>query len=489
MKKLYSIFLQIVVFTYALFSQDYHVRIGFVGNSITYGAGLPDPANQSYPAQLKAMLQEKYGDTCIVVNYGISSRTMLKQGDYPFWNDKQFTDCWLFAPEILFICLGTNDTKPQNWDLHGNEYYDDYKSMIDTFRLRNPFTKFIVCYPPPAYDIVWGIRDSVLVHGVMPAIDSIVDYSGAVLVDFYHSLIDSVYLFPDKIHPDIKGSKVMAEIAFKYFTETDIIHQVEGGLTFVSSLTTNKKNLAVGDSAIISWTTINADTAFLNGDTVPVNGSVTVSPQENTVYNLIAKGIKSSDSLKLEQLVYIPQLTKLALSPRSKIINQGDSVVFALSYIDQMNKTMKNVSFEVTWSITSGEGELIVLSDKSAVLKGNKAGKIEVTANFGDISAKSLITVNASNQLTDYFNEGEPKVYFNAERNIITIDFESSKAVAMRVKLFDLKGTLIKEQPLNIFSSGKQLLNVPVDNIPEGLYIYKIEYGKIQYNGKVLITN
>ncbi len=485
MKKLYSILVLIVAFASALFSQDYHVRIGFIGNSITYGAGLPDPANQSYPAQLKAMLQEKYGDTCIVVNYGISSRTMLKKGDYPFWNDKQFKDCWLFAPQILFICLGTNDTKPQNWDLYGNEYYDDYKSMIDTFRLRNPFTRFIVCYPPPAYDIVWGIRDSVLVHGVIPAIDSIVDYSGAVLVDFYNPLIDSVHLFPDKIHPDVAGSRVMAEIAYNYFENSDIIHQVEGGLTFVTSLTTNKKNLAVGDSAIISWTTINADTAFLNGELVPVNGSLTVSPRENTYYILYAKGSKKNDSLMLEQLVYIPQLAKLSLSPRSKIINQGDSVVLILSYIDQMNKTMNDTSFNVIW-VAQGGGELIVRSDKSAVLKGSTVGKIEVTASVGDIIVKSMITVNSLNQLNNYSAETEPKVYFSAG-DILTIEFDTPEKALLRIKLFDLKGNLIKDMYVNGSLQGEKF-NIPVHQLADGFYVYKIEYDHKQYEGKVLKT-
>ncbi len=487
MKKLYYSVLLLAVITFNLFSQDYHVRIGFIGNSITYGAGLPDPANQSYPAQLKAMLQEKFGDTCIVANYGISSRTMLKKGDYPFWNDKQFKDCWLFAPEILFICLGTNDSKPQNWDLYGNEYYNDYKSMIDTFRLRNPFTRFMVCYPPPAYDIVWGIRDSVIVNGVMPAVDSIASYAGAVLVDFYHPLIDSVHLFPDKIHPDIAGSGVMAEIAFSYFENSDIIHQVEKGLTFISSLTTNKKNLAVGDSAVISWTTINADTAFLNGEPVPVNGSITVSPQENTRYMLYAQGIKSSDSLMIEQLVYIPQLTKLALNPRSKIINQGDSVVFSLTYIDQMNKTMNDASFDVSWTITQGQGELIVRSDKSAVLKGNTAGKLEVTASVGDISAKSTITVQALNQTTNYSRETEPKVFFNSKGNMLTIEIAATETVLVRLKLFDLRGHLIKEMPVFESFQGNRI-NIPVDYLAEGFYLYTIEYGQRQFKGKIFKT-
>lgn len=32
----------------------------------------------------------------------------------------------LTPPEICVILLGTNDTKPQNWDVYGHEFIDDY---------------------------------------------------------------------------------------------------------------------------------------------------------------------------------------------------------------------------------------------------------------------------------------------------------------------------------------------------------------------------
>jgi lysophospholipase L1-like esterase len=104
------------------YSQGYHVRIGTIGNSITHGVVLPDPLTQAFPVQLNDMLTANFGDTCIVKNFGLTTTTMLKKGDVSYWNTQHFKDFLVYAPEICFIMLGTNDTKPQNWDVHGNGY-------------------------------------------------------------------------------------------------------------------------------------------------------------------------------------------------------------------------------------------------------------------------------------------------------------------------------------------------------------------------------
>ena len=87
--------------------QDNQVRIAFMGNSITYGAGLPSPLTQSYPAQLSGLLAEQFGDTCIIGNFGVSGRTMLKNGDFPLWDEPEFADAIIFRPHIVVIVLGT----------------------------------------------------------------------------------------------------------------------------------------------------------------------------------------------------------------------------------------------------------------------------------------------------------------------------------------------------------------------------------------------
>src|SRR5207237_795169 len=88
-------------------------KIACSGRSLTLGAGIKDRTHDSYTAQLQRMLGDQYQ----VKNFGSSGTTALKSGDRPYWKQKQFTQAQEFAPDIVVIKLGTNDSKPQNWKL------------------------------------------------------------------------------------------------------------------------------------------------------------------------------------------------------------------------------------------------------------------------------------------------------------------------------------------------------------------------------------
>jgi len=68
-----------------------------VGNSITFGATLKSAATQAYPA----LLQAKLGSGYDVRNFGISGRTMLKKGNFPYWNETKFADIFTVKPTII----------------------------------------------------------------------------------------------------------------------------------------------------------------------------------------------------------------------------------------------------------------------------------------------------------------------------------------------------------------------------------------------------
>jgi acyl-CoA thioesterase I len=225
----------IIIFLCASFNLQAQIRIAFIGNSITEGYGLSNPATECYPNQVFLKLKDVYGDVQLF-NSGVSGRTMFKKGDNPIWNEELFKNCFEWTPNICYIMLGTNDSKSKNWDSCGqsNGFIKDYKAMIDTFRYKNPNTLFMVAYPPPAFADLLGIRDSIILNGVIPAVDSIVKYSGAVVVDLYHPLLDSVSLFPDNIHPNAEGAKVIAKIIFDRIVVSDIIHKVNNNTTSIN---------------------------------------------------------------------------------------------------------------------------------------------------------------------------------------------------------------------------------------------------------------
>jgi len=75
-------------FAFAILTCAYStpVKIACVGDSITEGSGLTSPATQSYPARLQRLLGTNYN----VRNFGVSGRTLLKQGDFPYWKEPFF---------------------------------------------------------------------------------------------------------------------------------------------------------------------------------------------------------------------------------------------------------------------------------------------------------------------------------------------------------------------------------------------------------------
>src|SRR5262249_35968283 len=75
------------------------VKIACIGDSMTFGSGLPDPDTQSYPAVLGSLL----GDDFAVRNFGVSGATMLHQGDKPYWTTTAFADSSAWDPDIVII--------------------------------------------------------------------------------------------------------------------------------------------------------------------------------------------------------------------------------------------------------------------------------------------------------------------------------------------------------------------------------------------------
>ncbi|GAB6013244.1 GDSL-type esterase/lipase family protein [Viscerimonas tarda] len=190
------------------------VRVACVGNSITAGSGIKDSKKDGYPAVLNQLLGEGYE----VRNFGFSGRTMLNKGDRPYMKEQMFKDALNFQPNIVVISLGTNDTKPQNWQ-YKDEYKGDMTAMIDSFLLLPSHPLIYVCYPPKAYDVKWGINDSIIVAGVIPLIDEVRTEKEVPVIDLHTALSDMPENFPDKIHPNEAGAIVLAKEVYRKLTE------------------------------------------------------------------------------------------------------------------------------------------------------------------------------------------------------------------------------------------------------------------------------
>ncbi|WP_192348052.1 GDSL-type esterase/lipase family protein [Algoriphagus sp. Y33] len=205
MKKINLLLVALFTFATVSFAQT-PIKVACVGNSITQGPGRDNP--DSYPLQMQAIL----GDSYEVVNFGVSGRTLLRKGDYPYWNEPQFQQVKDFAPDILVIMLGTNDSKPQNWQ-YASEFRQDYLDMIAEFKKTMPADgKVYVIMPVPVTRENFGITPEVMNNEQRMMIMAIARDSGSELVDLYTPLMDKADLLPDGVHPNPEGLGIMAKV-------------------------------------------------------------------------------------------------------------------------------------------------------------------------------------------------------------------------------------------------------------------------------------
>ena len=201
------------------------IRVACIGNSITDGYGIDFAPANGYPAQLQQML----GDNYWVKNFGVSARTMMNKGDYPYMNEMAWKDALAFKPDIVIIKLGTNDSKPENWQ-YGADFKQDLQQMITTLRpdLNKPIKKkgkkkikettivtptIMLCTPIKAFKPSWKISDSVIVNNIIPIQQEVAKQYGLQVIDL-HTLFgtDPETMLDDGIHPNMKGAKKIAEI-------------------------------------------------------------------------------------------------------------------------------------------------------------------------------------------------------------------------------------------------------------------------------------
>jgi acyl-CoA thioesterase I len=200
-------FVLVLMSFFSLFGQS-KVEVACIGNSIT--EGLDIEKGKRYPDQLQALLGNKYE----VKNFGVSGRTLLKRGDYPYWNEQKYKEALKWNPDVVIIKLGTNDSKPQNW-VYANEFEQNYREFIQSFKGLSSNPKIYVCTPVPVFKEAWGITDPIVKNQIVPMVKSVAQAEGVTLIDLYTPLIGKAELVPDGVHPNAAGAAVMAEQIYK----------------------------------------------------------------------------------------------------------------------------------------------------------------------------------------------------------------------------------------------------------------------------------
>ena len=184
------------------------IKVACVGDSITQGAGAKP--GQSYPSQLQALL----GDGYQVGNFGVSGRTLLKKGDFPYWKEKKYQAALAMEPAIVIIMLGTNDTKPQNWKFEA-EFAADYRELVKSFQSLKSQPKVFVCRPVPVPGKGnYGINEE-NIQKEIPRVDALAKELGCGVIDMHAALVNFPEMLPDRVHPNTAGAGEMAKAAAK----------------------------------------------------------------------------------------------------------------------------------------------------------------------------------------------------------------------------------------------------------------------------------
>ena len=190
------------------------IRIACVGDSITEGAGVGNPASESYPAQLQSFL----GDGYFVKNFGrsgccVTESTMKGSWHRAYTFNPEHEQAQLFQPDVVVCNLGINDIMA--WDAKKKEFQDDYVDLIRGFQKLNSQPKVMIWSPlAPLFPGQKFHKDKNEIE-IHKAIQKVARKAKVKTVDLHEPLLEHSAWFPDHIHPNAQGAKAIAKIVYK----------------------------------------------------------------------------------------------------------------------------------------------------------------------------------------------------------------------------------------------------------------------------------
>ena len=185
-------------------------KLACVGDSITWGFTIVNRGKYSYPAVLQQLLGEGFE----VRNFGHNDAAARFDADTPYVSKKAYRDSLAWEPDIVLLMLGTNDTKPWNWN--PGIFREDYLRLVQSYLSLPSSPRVVLVAPIRIFKLipVTILNPDVLEEGVRPAIRDIAAQLHLQLVDLY-DLFDSARLCRDGVHPQRDGARLLAETLFK----------------------------------------------------------------------------------------------------------------------------------------------------------------------------------------------------------------------------------------------------------------------------------
>ena len=75
--------------------------------------------------------------------------------------------------------------------------------------------KIFLCLPVPVYKTQWGINEEIVAGEIIPIIKKVAAEKKAEVIDLHATLSGKPELFPDNVHPNVGGARLIAEAVQK----------------------------------------------------------------------------------------------------------------------------------------------------------------------------------------------------------------------------------------------------------------------------------
>ena len=193
-------------------------RIACIGDSITFGAGVMQTRKtDAWPA----IWQRSLGEGFQVLNYGVSGATLQREGDFPYHRVGFLWRLRRAKPERIVLMLGTNDSKPYNWD--AARFKREYESFLrDLIALPWPHSLALMT-PPKAFPetktgvIAYDIDNAPIRDSIRPLVLALGKKYGLPMADLYAMTEERPEFFDDGVHPNVPGNRAFAEFIEQTF--------------------------------------------------------------------------------------------------------------------------------------------------------------------------------------------------------------------------------------------------------------------------------
>jgi lysophospholipase L1-like esterase len=155
-----------------------------------------------------------------VRNFGVNAHAEQRSADFPYWSSEAFTQSSAFAPHIVLIMLGTNDSRGDNWTSL-SAFAHDYRELAVHYLSLESRPAVWLLTPPALFRLGRSAKvrygmDELALAEMCGAIADIADDLGCGLIDINAITAGHPEAFRfDGVHPGAAGQTLIAEAVFE----------------------------------------------------------------------------------------------------------------------------------------------------------------------------------------------------------------------------------------------------------------------------------